>query len=98
MAIYDAAATFTFCGLHQLKTLAQLRHDIPPAAIIQTATSNTFDARIPIATVRVWFLSPQHNLKVFKASMLGKFFFQSPVERDHIDRRTCHERLRIIAG
>ena len=30
--------------------------------------------------------------------MLGKFFFQSPVERDHIDRRTCHERLRIIAG
>jgi hypothetical protein len=42
----------------------------PPAAIIQTATSNTFDARVPIATVRVWFLSPQHN---FDASWLDSF-------------------------
>jgi hypothetical protein len=66
----------SFVCLDQLEALAHLRHDIPPAAITQTATSNTLDARIPIATCCVWILSPQHNLKVFRARMLGKFFFR----------------------
>lgn len=79
-----APAAYPF-GLNQVKALAHLRHDIPPARIVQTAASKMPDARIPIAACCVWLLSPKRYMKVFDAAIFGNLFLDSRVERVDVD-------------
>ena len=85
----SAARAFPF-GLAKVKALAHLRHDIPPTRIGQ-ATADPLDMGVPVTASRVGVLSPQHDVKVLEGSIFGNFLFDSQVERDDVDQRTCHE-------
>jgi len=77
-------------GLAKVKALAHLRHDIPPTRIGQ-ATAYALDMSVPVTASRVGVLSPQHDVKIFEDSIFGNFLFDSQVEGNNVDQRTCHE-------
>jgi hypothetical protein len=71
-------------ALRKVKALAHPRYHVPPAAVARVAL-NALDPRIPIAASRVWAISPQYDVKVFDALILGDLFLDSRIELAYAD-------------